>query len=282
MKGGVGKTSTVIGLGETLATNPSDSVLVVDVDTQANASYCLAGEEIFKELVRDERTIDAFLHRRLVDGDNCEIERFIRKHVSHLSHQNRHLDISLLASSPDLRVTEREIIFYLTKRNLSMEAIEGKTIGILAPAIELFRQQYTYVIFDCAPGISAFTTAAISVSDIIIIPTIPDFLSTLGLAAFARSILKERRHNRSNSAAYVLITRKNKTKHHKEHHDLIKGRAGGPDSVFGIFDTVIPESAIIPQALRSVNDAHPTYTQKYADPIGNIFSGLAKEIRGIK
>lgn len=289
MKGGVGKTSTVVGLSETLATDPKDSVLVIDVDTQANASYCLAGETIFRELVSDNRTVDAFFNKRLVDNCVCSIEPYIRKQVSHLSHQNRQLNISLLASSPYLRVTEREIIYELTRRNLSMEAIEGRTIKILSPAIELLRKQYSYIIFDCAPGISAFTTAAISISDFIIIPTIPDFMSTLGLAAFVESILKESRHNNRDSSgvsktisAHVLITRKNKTKHHKEHHDLIRGKASEPDSVFGIFDTVIPESAIIPEALRSVDGTHPTYTQKYADPIGNIFSELAIEIRGIK
>lgn len=282
MKGGVGKTSTVVGLSETLATDSKDSVLVIDVDTQANASYCLAGETIFRELVSDNRTVDAFFNKRLVDNSICSIEPYIRKQVSHLSHQNRQLNISLLASSPYLRVTEREIIYELTRRNLSMEAIEGRTIKILSPAIELLRKQYSYIIFDCAPGISAFTTAAISISDFIIIPTIPDFMSTLGLAAFVESILKETRHRNQDASAHVLITRKNKTKHHKEHHDLIRGKASEPDSVFGIFDTVIPESAIIPEALRSVDGSHPTYTQKYADPIGSIFSELAKEIRGIK
>jgi chromosome partitioning protein len=282
MKGGVGKTSTVIGLSETLATNASDSLLVIDVDTQANASYCLAGDAILKELVSADRTIDEFFHRRLVAGETCQIEPYIRRQVSHLSHQNRQLDISLLASSPYLRVTEREIIYELTKKNLSMQAIEGRTVSILSPIIEHFRQQYSYIIFDCAPGISAFTTAAMLVSDSIIIPTIPDFLSTLGLMAFSASILKEAQAKKPRLTAYVLITRKNNTIHHREHHALIVEHANQPRTRFRMLNAVIPESTRIPQALSTINFDHPTYTQKYVQPLATIFSELATEIRGIE
>jgi cellulose biosynthesis protein BcsQ len=44
MKGGVGKTSTVVSLADQLAASGQGRVLVVDVDTQATASYFLAGD----------------------------------------------------------------------------------------------------------------------------------------------------------------------------------------------------------------------------------------------
>jgi chromosome partitioning protein len=282
MKGGVGKTSTVIGLSETLATNTSDAVLVIDVDTQANASYCLAGDTVLKELVSEDKTIDEFFYRRLVGGDNCTIEPYIRGQVSHLSHRNRQLNISLLASSPYLRVTEREIIYELTKKHLSMQAIEGRTVSILSPIIQQLRQQYTYIIFDCAPGISAFTTAAMLTSDFVIIPTIPDFLSTLGLVAFCASILKEAQFKKPSLSAHVLIARKNNTNHHKEYHDVVREKANLSTSTFCLLNTVIPESVQIPQALNMINYEHPTYTRKYTQQLAGIFSELAKEIRGIK
>ena len=278
MKGGVGKTTTVVSLAETFAAE-GRSVLVIDVDTQANASYCLAGDAILAELIHNDRTIDEFFRKRLVDNLPCPIKPFVRPQVSHVTHLGRQLNVSLLASSLYLRLTEREIIHTLTSKKYSMSAIEGQAAHVLGPGIKEFRDHYDFIIFDCAPGISAFTTAAILLCDLIMIPTIPDFLSYLGLSAFVENILSDTEKGKRQNNAHVLITRKNNTNHHKDYHRRIIDLSEEPESKFSVLKTSIPETSNFPQAMQMIDNEHPTYTQKYKQ-ISAVLSDLADEVTG--
>ena len=82
MKGGVGKTTTVVSLAEALAADdPSASILVVDLDPQASASVCLAGENLLAEMITDDHTVEAFLEDRLLNHETTKLAPKIRNAV---------------------------------------------------------------------------------------------------------------------------------------------------------------------------------------------------------
>lgn len=281
MKGGVGKTTTVVGIGETFAAKGSP-VLVVDVDAQASASYCLAGDELLTELISTDRTVDALFDTELIENKRLSIQKLIRDQVSEVTHLGQNLSISLLASSANLRLTEREIICTLTAKGFSFNGVEGQTRALLSRHLGELRNSYSHIIFDCAPGISAFSTAAISLADLIIVPTLPDYLSHAGLTAFMKSVLTniERERGRGTVAKpHVLITRKRNTTQHNQYHERIKAEAERPDAPFKLFETVVPEAAAWPNALAMINQ-YPTFSQKYPAPIGTILDHLTDEIEG--
>ncbi|MFE1603038.1 ParA family protein [Methylobacterium sp. ID0610] len=274
MKGGVGKTTTVVMLADALAASGA-RVLVVDLDPQASASICFAGDDILAGLIRSGRTLDHYLGLRIVDRDKAALPAFVRDAISTTTHLGEPLAVSLLPSGPDLRIVEREIIYALTTRQLSMHAIESHLWTLFHEDFLPLREHYDYVLFDCAPGISPMTEVAIRACDLVVVACIPDFLSTYGLKGFYRmiwgtpggtdSMLRPRR------LPHVLITRlQQSVKQHQTTLQTLTQGAAAANPVFRLFATRVPQSATLANALTR---QHTTYRNKYRDSYHDLIGG---------
>src|ERR1700744_5197329 len=109
MKGGVGKTTTIVSLAEALAAS-GYRTLVLDLDAQANASICLAGDALLATLIARKATIEGFLDDHLLGKKTMTVADCIRHNISNVTHLNQQLAISLLPSSPELRQFEYQLI----------------------------------------------------------------------------------------------------------------------------------------------------------------------------
>lgn len=281
MKGGVGKTSTVVSLSEALAADAHDRVLVIDLDAQANASYSLAGDDLLAELIESGRTIDAYFEDVLINNKKKNIQEYIRKNISDVTHSGKQLNISLLPSSPQLRTVEREIIYIMTERKMSLRGIEGQVLKLFSGLLPDLQKQYRYIIFDCGPGISAFTEVAIKLANLVIVPSIPDFLSNLGLNAFCKSVWNSAQIDQEARPRlpHVLACRKRDTPHQNVVYEAMRNEAEASDAGFAMFETVIPETIFMPLALEQVGKS-PTFSIKYAHPLRQRLQALVAEVKG--
>lgn len=295
MKGGVGKTATVVSVAETFAARGGGPILIIDVDTQATASYCLAGNTTLTHAITEGRTVDAFLRQRLAGAEpGAGIRHFIRAQATATRHDQQPLQVSLLPSSTALRASEREIVRQLTTQRLSMIEIEHKIATELRRALAEISTQYTYIIVDCAPGISPFTTAAIGLADLIIVPTIPDAPSVLGLAAFLDHVRTESTYHAAQRAPHVLLTRYAPRRirawfpsrranaivdHHREYRNRLEELANS-DTSFKLMSSIIEETPLMPHAM-GLGGVAPTYGQKYPGRLGRMLEQLTNEIEEV-
>ena len=283
MKGGVGKTTTVVSLAETLAADDSEAtVLVVDLDPQASASLCLAGDDVLAEMIEGGRTLQDFVEFRLFEaGKRQSLQEFIRSHHSFTSHRGRQLDLSLLPCGPRLRLLEREIIYAYTKLGFSMNAIDGKLWKLFDGYFMPLKAVFDYVIFDCPPGISPFAEVAIRASDLVIVPTIPDMISNFGLNAFCNSLWEnDASALRRPPKPHVLATRvQSNVRQHQHMLERFEAAARAPDGAYHLFATRIPQAAALASAL--VSDTPQTFHQKFGPAIVQVLDALTREIKEI-
>lgn len=280
MKGGVGKTTTVVALAEFLAAygvnGKRKKVAVMDLDAQASASISIAGNAVLKDLIESGKTIDAFLEERLVHkAKEPTLVGMMRPWVSSVTVRGEPIDLSLIASAPELRFVEREVICELTQKGYGLKAIEGQTRKLVEPEIAKLKDKIEYLIVDCPPGISAFTEVMFSIADIIVTPVIADFISTRGLAAFCRSV---ETIAAGDKRPHVLVNRFQNTAHQRETMEALQGDAEKPNAKFVLLDTVIQQRAAIQSALE--NQPGETFEARWGEEGAEAYQQLATEILG--
>lgn len=136
-KGGVGKTTTTVNLGASLALE-NKKILIVDFDQQANATITLGikREEVKKDIVD-------FL-----------LEEFNQEHIIDTGVEN--LDI-IPASLKIAKIED------LTRNLKNKELLLHKKLNIL-------KDNYDYILIDCPPALGLIIDNALYASDSVIIP----------------------------------------------------------------------------------------------------------------
>ncbi|MDY6897731.1 MAG: ParA family protein [Cyanobacteriota bacterium] len=201
MKGGVGKTTLTVNLATCLAKNHGKRVLVLDLDTQISATLSLMSPIEFAKLRKKRRTL-RYLIDDIVKSSNKEklsIQEIVQPSLNNLQ------GLDLLPGDIDL-YDEFVVSQMLHQQavNLSednFEAIWNRFERVLLGKIlEPVRNEYDFIILDCAPGYNLLTRSALATSDFYVLPAKPEPLSVVGIQLLERRIaqLKESHEHEAN------------------------------------------------------------------------------------
>ena len=256
MKGGVGKSTSVCMLAEALASQGGMRVLVVDLDPQSNASMMLAGLDQWSRLRETDRTLDAFFNQFVHGTEPRRFHEFIAPRVTDLMDEPQ---VDLVVATPEFRYVERDALDKFIRQGFLINAVQDRLARLASSAIASVESRYDLVLFDCPPGISLFAEAAISMSEHVIIPTIPDYVSRLGIFAFRKRAVRAMEKRRfTEDSIFTLITKfdRNIMLHESEVQSL--------QASFATFNTIIPQNENIARA-GEWSDIPRSFEQKYGD-----------------
>lgn len=169
LKGGVAKTATAVNMAAILAKEHNKRVLLVDADSQCNATEFFGGDPVKGSLA------DALRH----DGDGGPF-------AAACVQTSNFPGVDLLCGSEDLMDLD------LTKVELG--SVQAGTLRGVRTSLEEV-DAYDWCLVDCPPGFNAASAAALVAADEVIIPIKLDAFSLRGMANMMQQIANMRTIN---------------------------------------------------------------------------------------
>ena len=212
-KGGVGKTTTAVNLGASLAAS-EQRTLIIDSDPQGNTTSALgfpkdpARRTLYQTLILDE-PIERIVINARVEG------------------------LDLIPSDKNLVGASVELV--------GMDNREYR----LREAIRQFKDKYTYVLIDCPPSLDLLTLNALAASDSVLVPIQCEYLALEGVSELLDTLMRLRRTiNPSLAIEGILLTM------YDDRTTLSKQVAADLRSFFGsqVFESIIPRNVRLAEA----------------------------------
>jgi chromosome partitioning protein len=184
-KGGVGKTTTVLNLGASLA-RKGKKVLVIDLDPQANLS---SGLGFTKQFDKDS-------WNQTEEAPYKSIYDVLINHtpLSKVFVTTNQENLLLIPSHLSLAGAEIEMVNMLARETL------------LKKALDEFKQDVDYVLIDCPPSLSLLTINALTSADYLIIPIQCEYFALEGLGQLMQTTKLIKGINPSLQIGGVVLT----------------------------------------------------------------------------
>lgn len=247
-KGGIGKSSAIVNLAGCLSKNTDKKVLIIDTDSQGNASASFG--------LKPDEMADT-LYDVMVKGKHA-------KEVIIKASDN----IDILPSNADSAFLELDILPRLDEY--------PNPFGLLTKAIDEVRDDYDIILIDTPPSLGMIIGNVLTVSDKIIIPFVPEVFAIQGLVRALKAIddFKKRENSKLEIAGVIPMMVDTRTTLHSEM--LQTTRRYCLENGIHMFETIIPRS--IRFASSTAYQGLPATLTNSTNPIITAYFDLMEEV----
>ena len=259
-KGGVGKSTLVLALAETLSAEHNKNVLVIDSDAQATVSNMLMTVNDLYRLQRDGLTIVDFLVAQVLREEESKWSDFVIRDVSDIDDAR---SVYLMPSDMQLTLFEREV---------SKESAHVKLRNSIASVLDAVRSVFDVVLIDCPPGLSVLTESWLREADFHISPTKADYVSVCGLEVFRRFKSLNPEMGFAENMGVMINMRDTASETDEEY---IKWLRSNPSN--RCFEAVVPRVNSLQDAARFQPQSR-SYGAKYPGAVGQSIRAVCLEV----
>ena len=259
-KGGVGKSTIVLAIAETLSAHHGKNVLVIDSDAQASVSAMLMSTTSLRKLQGDGRTLVDYLVSVVLRETQTEWTEFVVGGVSDIDDAR---SVYLMPSDMQLTLFEREV---------SKESLHGRLRASIGGLLSRARIVFDVVLIDCPPGLSVLTECWLREADYHLSPTKPDYISVCGLDVFSRF---KRLNPEMGFAENIGVLVNMKDRHAAEDDEYHRWIGSNPEN--RCFEQALPRLNPLQQAARFQTEER-SFGAKYPGEIGSAINALTNEL----
>jgi len=283
LKGGTGKTTLAVALAETLTIMHGARTLIVDCDFQYSASIALMGRKTASDRAAEKATVDHALLDQLRGEHPMDLRP--RCEVPPLVAREAGMRLEILPAGPDMARNERRIAeCYLGEDGLDF-VFDRAACGI-AQAFNRLRADFDCIVYDCPPGLTLFSEAAVKACDYLLVPTLPNEISIAAIDHLRVEIDRIRPERPFDElhigTAISKLRHRNSTAHRLSQMRSINGLLDRMDNRFRILRPYLPFCADLENVTwREPNTSKWGFAQRYASaarPVEHLTHAIVQNV----